>query len=108
MNKRVLTKINDKLNDLKTGDPFLPPDTNTARTLEVVPVHDNVDHKVQGDWDPRYRCQTNELSVAEKSSSAMMIAVEEGYKTLAGDTANYTADMLTQRLLLQYQKDGVK
>jgi hypothetical protein len=47
-----LTKINNKLDDLKTGDPFLPPDADSARTLEVVPVHDNVNHEVKSNWNP--------------------------------------------------------
>lgn len=41
-----LTKVNDELDDLEGGDPLLPPDTNTTRALEVIPVHDNVDHEV--------------------------------------------------------------
>ena len=48
----VHTEINDKLDDLETGDPLLPPDANATRTLEVVPVHDNVDRQVQGDGHP--------------------------------------------------------
>jgi len=47
-----LTEINDKLDDLKTGDPFLPPDADTTRALEVVPVHNDVDRQVKGDWNP--------------------------------------------------------
>lgn len=39
----VLTEVDDELENLKTGDPLLPPDTNTTGTLEVVPVHDNMD-----------------------------------------------------------------
>lgn len=38
-----LTKVNDKLDDLETGDPLLPPDADPTGTLEVVPVHDDVD-----------------------------------------------------------------
>ena len=49
---RVHTKINDELDDLKTSDPFLPPDTHAARALEVVPVHDNVDEQVQANDNP--------------------------------------------------------
>ena len=79
MVREVRTKINDELDDLKTGDPLLPPNANTTRTLEVIPVHDNMDHEVEGDWHPRYRSQTNQLSVAEKSGSAMVVAVKEGY-----------------------------
>jgi hypothetical protein len=37
---------------LQTGNPFLPPDLDAARALEIVPVHDNVDHQIQGDHSP--------------------------------------------------------
>jgi hypothetical protein len=47
-----LTKINDELDNLKTGNPFLPPDFDASRALEVVPVHDDVNHKVERDWNP--------------------------------------------------------
>lgn len=47
-----LTKVNDELDDLQTRDPLLPPDADAAGALEVVPVHDDVDHQVEGDWDP--------------------------------------------------------
>ena len=46
------TKSNDELGDLKTGDPLLPPDLNATRTLEVVPVHDNVYQQVEADDSP--------------------------------------------------------
>jgi len=49
---RRLTKVNDELDDLETGDPLLPPDADAASALEVVPVHDNVDHQVEGNWNP--------------------------------------------------------
>ena len=50
--KAALTKVNYELNDLKTGDPFFPPDADSARALKVVPVHDNVHDKIQGDRHP--------------------------------------------------------
>lgn len=40
------TKIKDKLGDLANSDVLLPPDADAARTLEVVPVHDNVNSQV--------------------------------------------------------------
>ena len=46
------TKINDELQDLEAGDPLLPPNTDAARRLEVVPIHDDVDEEVDGDGDP--------------------------------------------------------
>jgi hypothetical protein len=45
-------KVNDKLEDLHDGDVLLPPDADTTCGLEVVPVHDDVDHQVQGDGNP--------------------------------------------------------
>jgi hypothetical protein len=47
-----LTKINNELDDLEGGNPLLPPDANTARALEIVPVHNDVNAQVQGDWNP--------------------------------------------------------
>jgi hypothetical protein len=46
------TKINDELDDLRTSHPLLPPDADAARALEVVPVHDHVDGKVEHDDNP--------------------------------------------------------
>ena len=37
-----LTEVNDELSNLETGNPFFPPDADPSRTLEVVPIHDNV------------------------------------------------------------------
>ena len=53
---RVGCKVNEEevdyeLDNLDSGDPFLPPDTDTARRLEVVPVHDDVDCQVESNWD---------------------------------------------------------
>lgn len=45
-------EVDNKLNDLETGDPFLPPDTDAAGALEVVPVHHNVNHEVESDRNP--------------------------------------------------------
>ena len=77
-----LTKINDELDDLETGDPLLPPDTDATRALEVVPVHDDVDSQVKGDGNPRDGGRADQLGVAEKSSGAMVVAVEESCKML--------------------------
>lgn len=76
--REVLTEIDDELDDLETGDPFLPPAADATGTLEVVPVHDHVDGQVQGDYDPRHGGATQELSVAEDRSRAMVVAVQEG------------------------------
>ena len=47
-----LTKVNDELHNLHHCDILLPPDTDATGTLEVVPVHDYVHHKVERDNDP--------------------------------------------------------
>lgn len=72
------TKIEDKLGDLANRDVLLPPDTDAARALKVVPVHDNVNSQVQGDDWPRNGGVANKLGVAEHSGRAMVVSVEEG------------------------------
>lgn len=49
------TEVNDELDNLKAGDPLLPPDANSTCALKVVPVHYDVDGQIQGDGNPRYR-----------------------------------------------------
>lgn len=85
------SKIDNELGDLKTSNPLLPPDLNTAGRLEVVPVHDNVNSEVQGDGNPRHRSVSNQLGVAKQGSGTMMVAVKE-----------------SERLLFQEQENGVK
>lgn len=46
------SEIDDKLDDLQACHPLLPPDANTSSALEVIPVHDDVDCKIQSDWNP--------------------------------------------------------
>jgi len=46
-------EVNNKLDDLKTRDPLLPPNTDTTSGLEIVPIHDHMDHEVKRDRDPR-------------------------------------------------------
>lgn len=74
----IRTEINDELDDLETSNPLLPPDADTTSALEVVPVHDDVHSQVKGNGNPRDSSGTDELSVAEKSSSTMVVGVEEG------------------------------
>jgi len=76
------SKVKNELDDLHDGDIFLPPDADSPRTLEVVPVHDNVDHKIQSYRDPRNRGVANELGVAEKGRCAMVIGMEESQRLL--------------------------
>lgn len=80
----ILTEINDKLDDLQTGDPFLPPDANATCRLKVVPVHDHVHHEIETNDGPRHGCQANELSVAQNGRCAMMVAVQECFTALVG------------------------
>ena len=76
----VRTKIDDELDNLETSDPLLPPDADATSTLEVVPVHDNVNSQVQHNGNPGDRGRSNELSVAEESGGTVVVAVEEGCK----------------------------
>ena len=48
------TEVDDELDDLHDGDVLFPPDADAPGALEVVPVHDDVHHEVQGDGDPGY------------------------------------------------------
>jgi hypothetical protein len=50
--KYWLTKVNNELNNLHNSDVLLPPNAHATGALEVVPVHDNMDHQVEGDWNP--------------------------------------------------------
>lgn len=107
-----LTKINDELDNLETGDPLLPPDANATSTLEVVPVHNNVDSQVKGDGNPRNRGRANQLSVAEKSRSTVVVAMEESCREkYVSDISSQLRAQLrvhTERLLLQEEEDGVE
>ena len=78
------------MHDLQHGDVFLPPDADAARGLEVVPVHDDVDHEVERDRDPGHRGVANELSVAEEGGGTVVVSVQEG-----------------EGLLLEDEEDGV-
>ena len=49
---RALTKVNDKLHNLKTSNPLLPPYSDPPGALKVVPIHDNMDKKIEGDGYP--------------------------------------------------------
>ena len=71
------TEIKDELGDLETCDPFLPPNADTSRSLEIVPVHDYVDGEVESYWHPRHRRVSFQLGIAKESRGAMMVAMEE-------------------------------
>jgi len=47
-----LTKVQNKLDDLESSDPLFPRHADAPRALEVVPVHHDMDHEIQGDGDP--------------------------------------------------------
>lgn len=83
-----LTQINDELHNLQHGDVLLPPDTDAAGALEVVPVHDHVDEQVDGDGHPLHGSQTNQLGVAEKSGGTVVVGVKEGQGLLLEDQEN--------------------
>lgn len=85
------TEVNDELHNLQHGDVLLPPDADAARTLEVVPVHHDMDQQVNRDGNPLHCGEADELSVAQECGGAVVVGVEEG-----------------QRLLLEDQKDGVQ
>lgn len=83
-------KIDDELGDLHDSDVLLPPYLDTSRSLEVIPVHDHMNHEVEGDWNPRDGCVAKQLGVAEESSRAMVVGMEK-----------------CQGLLLEEKEDGV-
>lgn len=58
------TEINDELHNLHHCDVFLPPYPHSPCTLEVVPIHDDVNHEVEGDGDPGHCSVAYQLSVA--------------------------------------------
>lgn len=47
-----LTEVEDKLRDLHSRDPLLPPYLHAASALEVIPVHHDVHRQIQGDRHP--------------------------------------------------------
>lgn len=70
---------------MQDGDVLLPPDADATSTLEVVPVHDHVDQQVDGNGNPLHSSQTDELGVAQKSSGAVVVGVEESQRLLLED-----------------------
>ena len=70
-------QVDDELKNLKDGDLFLPWDTNTGGSATVVAVHQDVDCQVEGDGNPGYGGQADQLGITQKSCGAMVISVEE-------------------------------
>lgn len=77
MHPLARTEVDNELEDLEARDPFLPPDANATRALEIVPVHHHMDRQVQRDDDPRDRRRANKLGVAKERRGAVMVAVQE-------------------------------
>lgn len=73
------TEIDEKLYDLEPSDPFLPPDADATRALEVVPVHDDVYGKIERDGNPGHGRRPDELRVAEDRGRTVVVAMEEGW-----------------------------
>jgi hypothetical protein len=71
-------EVNNELDNLEHCDIFLPPDPDAASRLEVVPVHDNMYGKVEGDRYPGDRSVANKLGVAEESGSAVVVGMKKG------------------------------
>lgn len=71
-------KVDDELEDLHDGDVLLPPDADATGGLEVVPVHDDVNHQVEDNGNPGDGGVAKKLGVAEKSGGTVVIGVEEG------------------------------
>jgi hypothetical protein len=78
------TEIKNELDNLQTGNPFLPRDTNATCSLEVIPVHDNMHSQVQCYRYPGYRGFTNQLRVAQEGSGTMVIGVKKSCRVLVG------------------------
>jgi hypothetical protein len=66
------------LDNLEHCDILLPPDSDTASRLEVVPVHDNMYGKVEGDRYPGDRSVAYKLGVAKESGSAVVVGMKKG------------------------------
>lgn len=84
-------QVQDKLDDLETSDPLLPPHSDASGGQKVVPVHHHVHTQVQGDGDPGNRGFTDQLGVAQQGGSAMVVGVQK-----------------CQFLLFHHQKHGIE
>lgn len=51
---------------------FLPPNPETTRGLEVVPVHGDMDSQVENDWDPRLFRNKGKLWFSMKISGTLI------------------------------------
>jgi len=71
-------EVDDELDDLHDSDVLLPPDADATCGLEVVPVHDDVNGQVEGDWNPGDSGIAEELDVGEERGRTVVVGVEEG------------------------------
>lgn len=110
MRNRTLTEVNHELHDLQPRNPLLPPDADTSRALEIVPVHNYMHEQVERDWNPRHWGVSDELCVAQERGCWMMVAVKECYVSISirGWPEHETYIELTQGLLLEKQEDGIQ
>jgi len=102
-----ITEIEHELSDLHDGDVLLPPNANATCALEIIPVHDDMDTKVQGDGHPGDSSMTDELGIAEKSGCAMVISMQEGWEQSVTEGARRVVFLLTQWLFLQEEEAGI-
>ena len=75
--RKTLTQIDHELGDLHDGDVLLPPDLDSARRLEVVPVHDDMNPEVEGDGHPGNGSVADQLGIAKQGSGAMVVGVQK-------------------------------
>lgn len=78
------TKVNYELCDLEAGDPLLPPNADTTSRLEVVPIHDNMYHQVNGDGNPRL--QVLSLARRIKSFRRIMYSLQMCFRRVGCNT----------------------
>lgn len=55
--------VDNKLENLGARNPGLPPGMDAASGEEVVPVHDDMDSKVEENWDPGDGSAAEQLGV---------------------------------------------
>lgn len=55
-------QVNDELYDLHYRDVLFPPNADASSSLEIIPVHHDVNHEVEGDRHPGDGSIAQELS----------------------------------------------
>lgn len=74
-------KVNDELGNLETSNPLFPGNANSTCTLEIVPVHDNVNEQIQSDRNPRYWSVSDKLGIAQESCCWVVVAMKESLRS---------------------------